>query len=115
MPNKTAVFISYEVEQTLRSVGGLLRQARLVRGDTEDQAAERLNVSRATWRRIEQGDTNVRAGTLLQALAMFQMKERVIGLAEEDPLAIALLRRQLPGRGGRQRAGKPSKTIYVDA
>lgn len=111
MANETTVFISFEVEQTLHMVGVLLRQARLARGDTEEQVAKRLNVSRATWRRIEQGDANVRSGTMLQALVLFQMKERVLGLAEDDPLTTALLRRQLPKRGSRPRRATPKKDL----
>lgn len=103
MSNQTNVFLSFEVEQTLHSLGLLLRQARLARGDTEEQVASRLNVSRATWRRIEKGDANVRSGTLLQAMVLFQLKERVLALAEEDALTNALVRRHLPMRGSSPR------------
>ena len=108
MSNKTSVFLSFEVEQTLLGVGEMLRQARLARGDSEEQISMRLNVSRGTWRRIENGDPNVRAGTLLQALINYQLKGRVLALAEEDELTTMLLRKRLPKRARRTPAFKKS-------
>jgi transcriptional regulator with XRE-family HTH domain len=103
MANQTSVYISFEVEQTVAGIGQLLRQARLARSLTETQAAQRLGVSRATWCRIEAGDTNIRGGTLLQALIIFQMKPRVLALAEPDALTAALAIKKLPQRGSRSR------------
>lgn len=109
MPNETNVFLSFEVEQSLVAVGQLLREARLVRRDSEEDMAQRLNVSRATWRRIESGDPNVRIGTVLQALVHFGMKERVTNLSMADHLTLALLRRELPKRVRRRNGGSADK------
>ena len=108
MPNKSEVFLSFEVEQTLINIGSLLRRTRLANGDTEGQVAERLNVSRGTWHRIERGDPNVRIGTFLQALVNYQLKGRVVALADEDELTTLLTRQRLPKRAGQPRKKGPS-------
>ena len=84
-------------------MGQLLKERRLASGDSETIMAERIGVSRMTWRRIEAGDPNVRAGTLLQVLVMLQLKDRVLALSERDPLTASLGRTWLPRRASAKR------------
>ena len=60
-------------------------------------------IYRMTRRRIEAGEPNVRAGTLLQALVMLQLKDRVIALSERDPLTTLLGRTWIPKRARAKR------------
>lgn len=99
MKTPSTTFISYEVTQTMIRLGQVLKEARLARGDTQKQVAERLGVSTATYQRLESGSPEIRAGTLMQALVNYQMKDRVMALAAEEPLTTALLRRDIRRRG----------------
>jgi transcriptional regulator with XRE-family HTH domain len=99
MPNHAPAFLSFETTESLRLAGVRLREARLARRHTEQHAAERLGVNRATWSRLERGDPNVRAGTWLQALLSYQLSDRVLGLAEADPLTQTLATKALPKKG----------------
>lgn len=103
MTNSSSVFLGYEVTQTLFETGQLIKERRLASGNTETVMAERLGVTRMTWRRIEAGDPNVRSGTLLQVLVMLQLKDRVIALSERDPLTTLLGRTWIPKRARSKR------------
>lgn len=104
MSKLTDVNLAPEVEYALIDVGRMLKRARLASGETEEQIAGRLNVSRGTWRRIEKGDPNVRVGTFMQALVIYELKERVMALGNEDELTALLLDHGLPMRATRSRA-----------
>lgn len=109
MTNEALAFLSFEVEDTLKKVGLLLRQARLARNLSETQMAERLRVSRSTWVRIEAGDSNVRSGTLLQALKLNEMSSRVLDLANPDPIVAQMALQALEKRGSARRKKTQSK------
>jgi transcriptional regulator with XRE-family HTH domain len=103
------------VATSLQALGALLRTARVARDQTAEQVAQRLNISRGTWGRMEQGDANVRIGAYFSALALFQMEERLYGLGGEDRVTKALQQRRLPKRatGASGRSSGPKKPVLL--
>jgi len=99
MANTSNIYVPYEISETLRAVGKILRRARAARRDTAKIAAQRLGVTRGTWARLEAGDPNVRMGTYLQAMSLYGLSERVLSLAERDEQTEALLLQARPKRG----------------
>jgi transcriptional regulator with XRE-family HTH domain len=110
MPKSSLLQTPAAVVTSLLALGALLRTARVARDQTAEQMAQRLNISRGTWVRMEQGDATVRIGAYFSALALFQMEERLYGLAGEDRVTKALQQRRLSKRAtstsGRPRAAK---------
>lgn len=87
MDNKgtsTRLVLSYQAESALKTVGSNIRTARLRRGESESMAAERLNVSRHTWRRLEAGSPAVSLGTFFQAMVTYGFSEQLYELADPD-------------------------------
>ena len=70
----------------LSAFGERLRKARLRRGITTVQFAERLGVSRDTLNRVERGDPNVAIGTYARALRLLGLDHDLDAVAADDVL-----------------------------
>jgi transcriptional regulator with XRE-family HTH domain len=111
MPNVASAHIPYPIEQALIALGNMLRHARLARGSTIDEMAQRLNVTRQTYSRIELGDPNVRIGTVLSALELFGLGDRAFALSPPDPVAEQITRLNLAQRGSAAKRRDQSNDI----
>jgi len=76
--------------EALRLLGSRIRLARQRRRMTVEELAERVGVSQATMRRIEQGSPTVRAGGMFEAAAVLG-----VPLFDEDPRRVGLETRQV--------------------
>jgi len=90
--------------QALRKLGRDLALARRKRGISTSDMASRLFVSRDTLWRLERGDPTVALGTLVTALFILTLHDRLANLAApaSDGLALSLDERRL-----RQRIHRP--------
>lgn len=70
----------------LRELGQRLRDARLRRRFTVSQVAERADVSRPTFNKVEQGDPTVTMGTYLRVMTVLGLEKDLALLAAEDPV-----------------------------
>lgn len=75
---------SFQGQQALANIGKNIRIARLRRRDTEQTAAERVGVSRHTWRRLEQGLPTVSIGLLIEAMIIYGFEKQLFELADPD-------------------------------
>jgi len=71
-----------EAQESLRTLGRRLHDARLDRDDTMAIFAERLGVSERTVRAMEQGLPTVQIGTWLQALWILDELQSLIGYGD---------------------------------
>jgi transcriptional regulator with XRE-family HTH domain len=80
-----AVLPRRDTEQ-LTLLGRRLRAARLRRKLTQDEMAERVGVSRPTYRMLEAGRPGVALGILQRALVVLGYSDRLGALLETDPI-----------------------------
>jgi len=89
----------------LRKLGHDLALARRKRGISTSDMAARLFVSRDTLWRLERGDPGVALGTLVTAMFVLNLHDRLAKLATpaSDEIALSLDERRLPQRIHRPR------------
>jgi transcriptional regulator with XRE-family HTH domain len=96
-------------EEALAQLGTRIRQARIERDETQERFAARLGVTRATLRRLEQGNPQVSLGLLalaLDRLGRLEDLQRI--LAPSDDLFARWDAQQTKPQ--RQRARRRNKT-----
>lgn len=71
--------ISPKLEDILRTVGENIKLARLRRKITTTMLAERANISRATLRKVENGEVGVTMGIYANVLLLIVSLQRMIG------------------------------------
>lgn len=90
--------MSVATRHRLRELGEGLKAARLARGLTQSEVAERLGVSRFTVMALERGEPGVAIGTVLEAAALLDLP-----LSEGSNAGVArTLLQFLPTRARRQ-------------
>lgn len=70
----------------MQALGQRLQMARLRRRLSVVLFAERMNVSRPTLRRLEQGDPHIALGTYLRALRILGLDKDLDTIARDDVL-----------------------------
>lgn len=75
---------SFQGERALVAIGNNIRTARLRRRDTEEAVAQRVGVSRHTWRRLEQGLPTVSLGLFVEAMVIYGFERQLFDLANPD-------------------------------
>lgn len=103
---KNTPVIPFEVSEALSQLGLLVSQARLARGDTLQQAADRIGVHRSTVAKVERGDVAVGVGVVFSVLNCYGMAERLFELSRPDAETTLLAMRRLPKRAVRKVAAK---------
>ena len=102
---KSRIFtLSKTGTQVLKTLGMLIRAARIERGMSQDELAERLGVSRYTVMGIEKGDPKVAGGSLIEAavnvgIPILASSEQEL---EQVSSTAASLIKVLPERAGRR-------------
>ncbi len=88
------------VRRALKKLGSDIRDARLRRRIQTTVMADRLQISRPTLRKLEQGDPSVGMGAYATALYVLGMVERLADLAHiaHDPVGQQLASEALPRR-----------------
>jgi transcriptional regulator with XRE-family HTH domain len=88
------------VRRAMRKLGSDIRDARRRRRIQTTVMADRLQISRPTLRRLEQGDPSVGMGSYATALYVLGMVERLADLADiaHDPVGQQLASEDLPLR-----------------
>lgn len=102
---KSKVFtISRTGTQILKTLGTLIRAARIERGMSQSELAERLGVSRYTVMGIEKGDPKVASGSLVEAAVIVGIPLLAASEQELEQVssAAASLIRVLPERVGKK-------------
>lgn len=109
--------LSIEAETALANIAAGIRHARLLRGESQQLAADRLSTSIATYRRLESGRPELVAGVavavVLEALCTYGFAADVLVLGDpaRDARSQELVARILPkaGRGPspRKNSDKP--------
>jgi len=86
--------------RALKQLGADLREARIRRNLSMERVADRASTSRATLRRLEQGDPSVGLGVVAAVLQSLGLVGRLAELAspESDEVGQALARDRLPQR-----------------
>jgi transcriptional regulator with XRE-family HTH domain len=84
----------------MKKLGADLRDARKRRRIKTAVMADRLQISRPTLRRLEQGDPSVGIGSYATALYVLGMSDSLAGLADiaNDPVGKQLASEDLPRR-----------------
>lgn len=79
--------ISPELSFSLVKLGNDLRAFRRYKypSDTQEDFAARIDISRATYIRMEKGDPKVAAGSYFKALALFGQLHKLNGLFAPPP------------------------------
>jgi transcriptional regulator with XRE-family HTH domain len=95
--------LSPSSREVTRHLGALVRQARLARGWTLAELAERSRVSLATTKRIESGASSASLASWLALLERLGLLPKLLAL--EDPASEALLNQTRAQRARR----KPAK------
>jgi len=75
-----------EERGTLRSLGRHLRRARLRRGLSQQDMAERAGVNRKTYMALEAGESSVSLALLARTLSALGYPDRLADLIAQDPL-----------------------------
>lgn len=99
MRRQESHFASPEALKTARHLASLVKQARLARGWSQAELAERARLSAPTMHRLEQGAVSTSLGTWLAVFQQLGLLGRLDAL--EDPASAALLdatRAQRPRR-----------------
>lgn len=73
-------------EKLTSQLGTRLRLARLRRGFSMVQVAERANISRQTLGHLESGDTGTSIGVLIRVLKVLSLDKDVDAIAKDDVL-----------------------------
>ena len=91
--------ISKNISSRIISIGENLRLARRRRGKSLREAAEMVDISISSLRRMEAGDPSVKFGTYMSALEVFQLTDSLrFAEPEDDIIGLALEKRRLPER-----------------
>lgn len=92
--------LPFPVERALKSIGNNISTARRMRGWSQEDFAQRLDVSLSTVRRLEAGFHGAALHTFLRALHLLGLLDELIVLTsiENDTLGLELLQNQLPKR-----------------
>lgn len=87
-------------QRALRKVGQDIEAARKRRRIPLELMAERVGVSRNTYSKIEEGDPSVAWGTVVNALMVLQMTDRLTSLADasQDEVGLFAETEKLPKR-----------------
>lgn len=78
--------IPLTVENNLKTLGENIRLARLRRKITTTMLAERADISRATLRKVETGESGVALGAYANVLFCLGFERDLLLLAGDDPL-----------------------------
>ena len=99
MPRKTPP-LPLPVQRVLRKLGADVREARLRRRIQTAVMADRVQVSRPTLWKLEQGDPSVGIGAYATALYVLGMVDRLADVADiaHDPVGQQLASESLPRR-----------------
>ncbi len=99
MPRKTPP-LPLPVRRVLRKLGADIREARLRRRIQTAVMADRVQVSRPTLWKLEQGDPSVGIGAYATALYVLGMVDRLADVADlaNDPVGQQLASESLPRR-----------------
>lgn len=104
----------------MRQLGHDIATARKARGFTAEDMAERVGVDRGTLRRLEQGDPGATLHTLVMALSVLGLAERLANLVDiaGDDVALLGAKARLPQRVSkprRQPSQGPGRPLNADA
>ena len=94
----------------MAALGDRMRTARLRRGMTAMDFAQRVGVSRDTLSRLESGDDSIALGTYVRALRVLGLDGDLDALARDDELGRKLQDLRLPAKRSRNppsAAGSP--------
>ena len=97
--------LSSSTLSVLKTLGAMIRAARLERGMSQAELSQRLGVSRSTVISLEKGDPKVSVGTVFEAATTVGIPLLASDQRELDRLAttVANLTSVLPERGRRKR------------
>ena len=92
--------ISPRVRRSLSKLGADINLARRKRGLTELMMAQRLNVARGTYQRVELGDARVAVGVYAMALLVLGIGTPLADLADprSDDVGLAMDAERVPKR-----------------
>lgn len=90
MPSKSPILYPTQAK-LLKAFGQRLKMARLVRRFSIEVVAERVDVSRQTITKVEQGNPSVTFGTYLRVMAVLGFDKDIELLIANDRAAIKLL------------------------
>lgn len=108
-PSRIGPTLSFQAKSALAILGENIRTARLRRGESETLMAERVGVSRDTWRRLESGSPSVSLGLFVEAMCVLGFTQTLFELADPqtDTMGIAADAARRPQRGRSAPKGKP--------
>lgn len=94
----------------LSRLGRDIATARRARSITAADLAERMGVDRGTLRRLEQGDPGTTLNTLVMALSVLGLADRLANLVDiaDDDVALLAAKARLPQRVSKPRAASSS-------
>ena len=81
---KNKVLLLPKVEEKLRTVGGQIKLARLRRGWTAQEVAEKAAIGRSTVVHIEKGSPSVSMGMYLAVLNVLGLSDDILLIARDD-------------------------------
>ena len=116
MKKDVAASLLPSVQPPLVTLGQHIRHARQSRGWTVAEAAARIVVAPATYKRIEAGDPSVSVGSWATALFQLQILNQVVAAAapENDVLGTALRAKQSIKRVRKSKAEKINASDNYD-
>ncbi len=95
-----------KAKETLEMLGENIKLARLRRGLSLEQIAERAGVGRSTLIKIEKGDESVSLGSYIQVLFVMKLDKDLLKVAKDDVLGRKI---QDAGLVTKQRAPRRAK------
>lgn len=112
MPSKSPILYPNQ-SKLLKAFGQRLKAARLLRRFPLSLVAERVDVSRQTITKVEQGNPSVTFGTYIRVMAVLGQEKDINLLATNDRLAKMYLEHGIDV-AGRKRAPKKIKPKTVE-
>lgn len=97
----------------IEALGQRLRTARVARGMTQVNLAERVGVDRTTIGKLEAGDPSTSLSTVLRVLSTLGLDQDIDRIAADDDVGLQLATRSLRRPSSRQR--KPAHAVLPPA
>jgi transcriptional regulator with XRE-family HTH domain len=92
--------LTYLAANSLEALGQRIDEARRLRGETAEQFANRVGVSRSTYHRLVKGDAGVAVGVMIQAISALGLLEQIDEICnpKRDDILMAQLKSKIPKR-----------------
>lgn len=84
MKSKSIDALNYKATESIQSMGGNIRLARKLRGESAEEFAKRCFISKPTLLKIENGNPNVSIGAIASVLSILSDEQSIANLGAHE-------------------------------